>query len=103
MKTTMTKRQQIGGYVYQSGRRDKNEREIIDALRGAGASVQQLHAMGVPDLLVGYRGVNILLEVKSDKGKLNGQQVDWHAKWQGAVSVVRSPEEALRELGIVHD
>lgn len=38
---------------------DRNQPAIVAALRGIGATVQPLHAVGqgCPDLLVGYRGV----------------------------------------------
>ncbi len=46
---------------------DRNHVEIVAALRGVGASVQDLAAVGkgCPDLLVGYRGQNYVIEVKS--------------------------------------
>lgn len=80
---------------------DGNQKPIVAALRKVGASVELIHreGRGVPDLLVGWRSRNHLLEVKSEKGKLNELQVDWHASWRGTVHVVRSPEEALRAIG----
>jgi hypothetical protein len=52
--------------VRRAAKVDANQREVVAALRGAGATVQLLHAVGegCPDLLVGYRGGNYLLEVK---------------------------------------
>ena len=46
---------------------DANQTEIVKALRQVGASVQSLASTGkgCPDLLVGFRGVNWLLEVKA--------------------------------------
>ena len=88
--------------------RDVSEPEIIDALRTAGASVQPLDASGVPDLLVGYKGRNFLVEVKNPPGvggprgrKLSDRQRRWHAKWEGQVAVVRTVEEALELLGVL--
>ena len=45
---------------------DANQTEIVKALRQVGASVQSLAATGkgCPDLLVGIRGLNFLIEVK---------------------------------------
>ena len=42
----------------RAARVDRNQAEIVVALRAGGASVQPLHAVGkgVPDLLVGWRG-----------------------------------------------
>jgi|GEM_PF-5567154 len=50
----------------RSARIDRNQPEIVEALRKLGASVQPLHTAhdGIPDLLVGYQGRNFLLEVK---------------------------------------
>jgi hypothetical protein len=80
-------------------RRDANEAEIIAALRAAGASVQPLSARGVPDVLVGVDGRNILLEIKVGNGKLTSDEATWHKKWRGQVVVVRSIEEALEAIG----
>ena len=77
---------------------DRNQAEIVPALRRAGASVHTLHAVGegVPDLLVGVRGVNYLIEVKARRGRLTFAQVEWHSAWRGQVAVCRTVEDALR-------
>lgn len=83
----------------QAAKRDGNEGEIIKALRDAGATVQQLSATGVPDLLVGYRGeFNILMEIKMPKADLTKDQEAWHYAWNGTVWVVHSVREALQVL-----
>lgn len=82
---------------------DLNQSEIVEALRAVGATVQHLHFVGkgCPDLLVGYRLKNHLLEVKSGpKDNLTPDEAEWHASWRGRpVTVVRSAEEALRTIG----
>lgn len=85
---------------------DANQKEIVAALRKVGATVQTLHEVGkgCPDLLVAFRGVNYLLEVKDgkktpSKQRLNEDEQEWHAKWGGPVHVVRSVDEAIRVLG----
>jgi hypothetical protein len=87
---------------------DANQGAIVEALRAAGYSVQSLAAVGggVPDLLVGVRGVNLLLEVKDgskrpSRRRLNPAQERWHAAWRGQVAIVFGPEDALGvvELG----
>ena len=87
---------------------DANQREVVAALRGAGASVQLLHAVGegCPDLLVGYKGLNMLLEVKDGSKppsaqKLTPQQEIWHRDWRGHRVVVNSPEAALGAIGML--
>ena len=50
---------------------DGNQAEIVSALRQVGAEVQSLASVGqgVPDLLVGFRSRNFLLECKQAKAK----------------------------------
>jgi Holliday junction resolvase len=85
------------------GRIDQNQKEIVDGLRKAGASVALLSNAGggIPDLLVGYDNKNFLIEVKSTvtnygRNGLNKMQEEWHAKWKGHVSVVNTLEEAMK-------
>lgn len=81
---------------------DANQGEIIEALAKVGASIQtlQLEARGAPDLLVGYRGRNYLIEVKTARGKLNHRQRLFFDAWRGQAAVVHSVAEALAVLGI---
>lgn len=81
---------------------DNNQREIAAALRDAGASVEHLHMVGrgVPDLLVGIRGKNYLLEVKGQKGETTPAQDKWHGAWRGEAAIVRSPQDALAAIGL---
>lgn len=77
---------------------DANHREIVAALRRFGWSVLDLSGVGIPgcpDLLVGARSVNILLEIKSEGGRLRPVQAEWHAEWSGQVAVARTVEEAV--------
>lgn len=91
-----------------SARIDDNQPAIVRALRDVGASVQSLASLGkgCPDLLVGYRGQNLLLEVKNLDGRgraLTADETAWHADWRGAVVVVESVEQALAAIGAVED
>lgn len=81
---------------------DANHREIVTALRKAGCSVLSLAALGkgAPDLLIGHKGRNVLIEVKRPKGKLNEQQKAFKAIWRGDLCVVRSIDDALLILGM---
>ena len=86
---------------------DRNQGEIVDALRKVGATVQSLAAVGggVPDLLVGFRRQTYLLEVKDgqkppSQRELTPDQVQWHCAWGGgACVVVNSVDEALTAIG----
>ena len=83
----------------RAAKRDDSEREVIDALEAGGATVQQLSGEGVPDLLVGVRGVAYLIEVKSGNKGLTPAQKQWHATWQGPrVEVVRNAAQARKFL-----
>jgi len=84
---------------------DRNQSAIIKALRQMGATVQPLHAVGAgcPDLLVGFRGENVLIEVKDgDKSPsrrvLTEDQVVWHRGWCGQVAVCCSIDEAIAAI-----
>ena len=81
---------------------DSNHRDVVQALEKAGMTVESLAAVGkgCPDLVVGWRGITCLLEVK-DGAKTPGNrpltvaQQEWHARWGGQLAVVTTPEEAV--------
>ncbi len=77
---------------------DRNQPEIVSALRKAGVSVQILSAVGqgCPDILAGYNEVSYPIEIKMPGGKLTDDQRVWHSEWKGKVWIVYSAEEALR-------
>lgn len=84
---------------------DDNQNEIVAGLRKAGYSVCILSAVGkgVPDILVGAHGVNILMEIKDGtKPKsaraLTVEESKWHKAWLGQVVVVESLYEALKAV-----
>ena len=84
---------------------DANQAEIVADLRKVGASVLLLHEVGhgCPDLLVGFRGVNYLIEIKSSVfAVLNPVQREWHnSLWRGQVAIALTSEEALRIIGVI--
>lgn len=77
-------------------RRDKNEREIIDALKKVGAEVLQID---VVDLIVYYRGTLFLMEVKRTGKDLNEGQRELAKKWP--IHVVRSIDDAFLAAGVI--
>lgn len=87
----------------RAAKRDENEKPIIKALEKVGAIVQQISETDAPDLLVGFRGQNYLLEVKNpdNYGKLRPGQLKWHAVWEGQVCTVETIDEALRAIGAI--
>jgi hypothetical protein len=88
---------------------DANQEAVVTALRTAGATVQSLAGVGkgVPDLLVGFKGQTLLMEVKDgfkapSARLLTEDQIRWHGVWKGgALAVVDSPDAALRMIGVI--
>jgi len=80
---------------------DANQRQIVEALRSMGCSVEtrlsQL-GQGAPDLLVGKCGKSIVMEVKSGSNCLTEDEKAWKASWKGSYAVVRSPEQAIEVM-----
>ena len=95
---------------------DSNQSEIVEALRGVGCSVISLaqHGNGLPDLLVGipygrintevgkvgYYGVNLLMEVKTLRGKHTPEQKLFFETWPAPNVTVKSIDEALQAIGV---
>jgi len=89
--------------VQRKLRVDKNQATLVKQLRDGGRTVITLQSVGngCPDLLVGYKGVNYLLEVKDgskppSKRKLTPDQISFRRDWNGKMSVVTSIDGALR-------
>lgn len=83
------------------GRRDNNQRAVAKALMDVGATVVDTADMGdgFPDLVVGYKGVTVMFEVKGPQGRLTEHQVAFQGAWRGGpLFVVRSPQEARDAL-----
>ena len=91
--------------INSAKRRDACERNIINELKKIDVnnevSVQMLDIPGGPDVILGYRGRNYLIEFKSENGKLNEKQQKWHAEWKGQVTVCRSIENVLTLLNVL--
>lgn len=94
------------GGINRVHRRDGNHADLVKGLERVGASVQTLAQVGhgCPDLLVGYRGINVLMEIKDgslapSRKKLSITEESWHEEWRGQVCVVESLEDALRTIG----
>lgn len=93
----------------RAAKTDANQTQVVEALRAAGATVQSLAAVGqgVPDLLVGFQGKTLLMEVKDGRKppsqrQLTEDQLKWHGAWRGGpVAIVDGPDAALRMLGVM--
>jgi len=91
--------------VRRAAKIDANQSGIVKLAWRIGATVQSLAAVGngCPDLLLGYRGVNYLVEVKDgslarSRRQLNERQESWHQRWSGAVVIIGSDEELMALL-----
>lgn len=86
----------------RAARRDDNEEEIVKALRKAGAHVAYIDSPC--DLIVGYRGRTVLLEVKDGNKppsarKLTDNEQKFHDTWTGGpLFIVTCVNEALATL-----
>ena len=92
----------------RAARIDDNQNEIVKALRNVGASVAITSQMGkgFPDIVVGYRGLNFLFEIKDgnkvpSKRKLTDDEVQFFGNWHGQVDIVESIDDALKIIGAI--
>ena|SRR5580765_1267170 len=83
-------------------RTDRNQTEIVKALRQLGCSVRVISALGkgVPDLLCGRQCRNFLLEVKDGRKPFSGRQLTpdeqrFKDEWAGQYAIVESVEDAV--------
>ena len=81
---------------------DANQNDRVAALRACGAVVRVVtQGDGIPDLLVGYRGYTLLLEVKDGSKPpsartLTEAEQKFFDEWRGGmVAIVNSADEAL--------
>ena len=81
---------------------DKNQKDVVKALRDYGADVFLLHMVGggIPDLMVCFNDQTILIEVKDGEDKkLTLQQITLFAGWKGGpLHRVNNVEEAISVL-----
>jgi len=89
----------------RAARVDENQGLIVKALRACGATVRVIsQGDGIPDLLVGYRGHTILMEVKDGNKPPSARQLTtaeqiFFDQWTGGkLFIVNSVEEALDVL-----
>lgn len=84
-----------------AARVDATQEQIVSVLRAAGAYV---YIIGLPvDILVGYKGKTILVEIKSgSKKRLTKLQTDFFENWTGGTLLrVNDAEGALRALKMI--
>ena len=81
---------------------DANQLEIIKALLAIGCTVADTSRAGegFPDLVVGYRGKNYLIECKDgnkrpSERRLTPAQIRFHKQWRGQIVTVKNADEAI--------
>jgi Holliday junction resolvase len=91
----------------RAARIDEAHTEIVAGLRKMGCSVLSLHAVGdgCPDILCGFRGVNLLLELKDgskspSRRELTPDELEFLVHWRGTAVVVKTLEEALEMMQV---
>lgn len=87
------------------GRVDNNHKAVMDALRNAAMKPISLASVGdgCGDILVGFRGINVLLEVKDGEKppsarELTAAEKEFESTWPGQYCIVLSPEEAVEAV-----
>jgi hypothetical protein len=92
----------------RGNRIDANQNEIVTALRKVGCSVAITSSLGkgFPDIVVGWKGRNYLLEIKDgsktpSQRKLTPDEQKFHDFWFGDIKIVESVDDALRAVGAI--
>lgn len=86
---------------------DANQVQIVEQLRRLHISVQYLHTIGkgCPDLLLGFRNKNFLIELKDSlktpsKKKLTDDEQEFFNTWNGQVNKCETLDEILKVVGL---
>lgn len=79
---------------------DRNQNEIVKELRKMGVSVWITSASGKgsPDLVIGARGINLLVELKDGEKSASQRNLTpledvFHKLWQGQINIVNNMDE----------
>jgi Holliday junction resolvase len=77
---------------------DINHVQISDAFRKLGYSVFDTSAVGrgFPDIIIAKNNNNYMIEIKSDKGKLNPKQIEFQNKWYAVIYIVHNTYEVIK-------
>ncbi len=90
------------GVSRRASRVDDNHAIIVSIFRSMGVSVADTSGVhgGFPDIVIGFGGVTVLVEIKdgkkcASKRKLRPTQVKFHRNFKGAITVVESACQAI--------
>lgn len=83
-------------------RKDENHIAIVKNFRQLGATVLDTAQLGngAPDILIGYKGHNVAIEIKDgskvpSQRKLTPDEVKFHDEWQGWIEIVYSVDDVI--------
>ena len=86
---------------------DDNQKLIVKQLRKCGVSVAitSMLGNGYPDLTIGFRGQNFLIELKdgnksASRKKLTPDEKEFHDTWNGQVNKAESFNEIALIIGL---
>ena len=92
----------------RAARVDSNQAEIVKAFRKLGCSVLSMAALGkgAPDLLIGWGGICIAVEVKDGSKppsarELTEDQRDFWETWRGGVRLVPDLEAVVETVNLL--
>lgn len=73
-------------------RKDNNHNDITKTLSKMKISHKDTHMIGngFPDLIIGFMGVNFLVEIKTNNGTLTDKEEDFFEFWEGDVILARN-------------
>ena len=84
---------------------DANQVQIVGYFRKLGCSVMDCSPLGKgrPDIIVGYRGINMLCEIKDGSKPLSARtltdaEIDFHESWRGKIVIIESFEDCIAIL-----
>lgn len=82
-----------------AAKKDLNQDAIVAELLAFGCSVRKTHQLGggFPDLVVGWRGRTLLVEVKQPgkEDDLTADEREFFAAWRGAAIVASDAEQVI--------
>lgn len=84
---------------------DDNQKALVKQLRKIGCSVLHTHTIGhgAPDIIVGFRGINYLCEVKDPKKypsqrQLTSDELEFHNEWKGQIMILETIDDFLNAI-----
>ena len=88
--------------IRRAAKIDENQPALVELIRAMGVSVAITSAAhdGFTDLVIGFGGVTVLVEVKDGskepaRRKLTPQQATFHGSFKGAITVIENEQQAV--------